>query len=364
MRKSFLWSCLGAGLVLAACQDRSQPTQPNTEAVDAGLPPALALVNSWSPRAPMPAGRESHAAEAITGPSGDALVYVFGGLNPDPNHESIEERTVQVYNYRTDSWSTRTPSPFGIARTNGVGRIEGMFYLPGGGVPAQGPDLWLKSLYRYDASLDRWTRLTDMPHASGLGVSGVINGKLLVLTGYDNQYLSDGQICEAPDGTCRPVPTRRFYRYDPVTNTWQNRAWCPNFHLAGAAGVIDGKLYVVGGGDRSGISRKLDIYDPATNTWRAGAPMPAARTEIAGAVAGMKLFVLGGHGPGGDSDQTYVYDPQTNHWATRASMPTPRVRLVAAKITVDGKAQIVTLGGEEQSALVPTGTTNEVYTPW
>jgi hypothetical protein len=46
-----------------------------------------------------------------------------------------------------------------------------------------------ESSYGYDASLDRWTRPADLPHASGLGVSGVIGGKLYV-PGYDNRYLS------------------------------------------------------------------------------------------------------------------------------------------------------------------------------
>ena len=355
MRTSFLWPSLITGtLVLVGCQDRSEPTQPNTNDGAAASPAALALANSWSTRAPMLEGRSGAAAEAVAGPNGDPLVYVFGGIESDPNQEQVEQRSVQVYDYRTDSWSMRTPSPFGIANANGVGRIGSKFYLGGGGSENQGPTFWLKAFYRYDASLDRWRRLADIPHASGLGVSGVIDGKLFVLTGYDNRFLSDGQLCEAPDETCRPVPTRRFYRYDPATNTWQNRPWCPNFHIAGAAGVIDGKLLVVGGGEPTGISRKLDIYDPATNKWHAGAPMPAARTGIAAAVAGAKLFVLGGQGPDGAGGQTYVYDPKTNRWATRASMPTPLAHHAAAKVTVDGTAHIVTI----------EGTTNEVYTPW
>jgi len=64
------------------------------------------------------------------------------------------------------------------------------------------------------------------------------------------------------------------------------------------AGVIEGKLYVASGLERTsaGIftSRKLDIYDPGTNQWSSGTAMPEPQGRITGAVLGGRLFVIGG----------------------------------------------------------------------
>src|SRR5215217_107465 len=134
-RSSILTVLAASSLVVAACQDESPLTQPSTDPAPSASPAAAALANSWSSGAPMPAGRFGHAAESITSSTGDPLVYVFGGIEADPNQEQTAEGTVQVYNYRTDSWSTRTPTPSGIGWTNGVGRIGNRFYLAGGGSP-------------------------------------------------------------------------------------------------------------------------------------------------------------------------------------------------------------------------------------
>jgi N-acetylneuraminic acid mutarotase len=352
-----------SSLIFVACLDESAPTQAGTAPTESVSPATAALVNSWSTKTRMPAGRFGHVAESTNNSTGNPLVYVFGGFEADPNLETDTKATVQVYDYRANSWSTKTPEPGGgLAYRNGIGHIGDSFYLPGGA--NSDPDagtFYQKVMYRYDVRLDHWTRLADMPHGSGLGVSGVIDGKFFVLTGYETQKsLSNGQICEVH---CPAIFTRRFYRYTPESNTWQSRPWCPNFHVSGASGVLNSKLYVVGGSTPSGIGRNLDIYDPATNKWTVGAALPAALTDITGVVVGAKLYVLGGRGADGKAGATYAYTPSTNSWSTRASMPTPRSHLAAARVALDGKAHIVTVGGSEVGVVVPTGTVNEVFTP-
>ena len=218
MCRSFLPPLLAVcSAALVACQDETALTRPTASPSEIASPTVAAVANSWRAGAPMPAGRYAHAAESITSPSGDPLVYAFGGIDADPNHEATEEHSVQVYNARTDTWSTRTPSPsLATAKSNGASRIGNKIYLSGGGVDVQSaPDLWLKSLHRYDPSLDRWTRLADMPHPSGLGVSGVIDGKLFVLTGYDNRLPRDGELVQSmsvprspPAGSFATTPAR------------------------------------------------------------------------------------------------------------------------------------------------------------
>ena len=92
-----------------------------------------------------------------------------------------------------------------------------------------------------------------------------------------------------------------------------------------AAVALDGKVYVVGGTDASGVLASMEVYDPATNTWSAKASMPSAKGSPGAAVANGRIYVFGG------DTQVYEYDPATNSWATKAPLPvTPGGVAVAA----------------------------------
>jgi hypothetical protein len=49
--------------------------------------------------------------------------------------------------------------------------------------------------------------------------------------------------------------------YDPATNTWTSKADCPSNAQYSSAGVIDGKLYVVG--SNASPYTQFRMYDPA-----------------------------------------------------------------------------------------------------
>jgi len=67
----------------------------------------------------------------------------------------------------------------------------------------------------------------------------------------------------------------------------------PTGHDDLAAGVVNGRFYVVGGSDPSG-GTSLTAYDPATNAWTREAPTLTARTRSAAGVVGNILYVIGG----------------------------------------------------------------------
>ena len=227
-----------------------------------------------------------------------------------------------------------------------MGVIGGKLYKSGGVEDhGEGPEPHAV-LVAYDPVRDVFIRKANMPRTSANGVSGVIGGRLYVLTG----------LC-GPDCTHRI--TRRLYRYDPSTDAWDaSLPWCPNAHLLGAGGVIGGKFYVAGGVDANGNgSARLDVYNPATNSWKALAPMPRAVASIAGAVINNKLYIMGG-----SSKTVYSYDPATNRWSTKAPMLTARRNLAAASlITPSGNPKILGVGGysDDQRGF----RANELYTP-
>ena len=139
--------------------------------------------------------------------------------------------------------------------------------------------------------------------------------------------MRSGTVC----GQSASAPSGLLHRYDPTTNTWIARKTAPHAHRYPAAGVIDGKLYVVGGNNGSSASATLDVYDPVTNTWATKASVPTARLGgAAGAVLGGELYVIGGRNAAGDYIATVeAYSPATNTWEARTPLPSPRSGLGA-----------------------------------
>jgi N-acetylneuraminic acid mutarotase len=317
-------------LALASCDEGSIPTRPEGPGDQPGLAPDFAWAsNSWTARARMPTGRNGHDAAVVKNASGESILYAIGGYPP---WSSQVVDIVEAYNYVTNTWTTKAPLPVGLAHSNGVGVIGGKVYISGGGHEVYFDRFdQLPYTFAYDPLTDTWTRKANLPHRMSDGVTGVIDGKLHVLTG----------VCADCSSS---EPDRRFYRYDPATNTWSFLHWAPHQHATGAGGVINGKFYVVGGWDGLTASNQLDVYDPVTTKWTTRAPMPTARAWVAGTVLNNKLYVIGGQAAT-ELATVEVYDPMTNTWIIKAPMPTPREQLAAATITAYGNSKILALGG-------------------
>jgi len=141
--------------------------------------------------------------------------------------------------------------------------------------------------------------------------------------------------------------------------SWTVRAPMPTARWDAASAVVNGKIYVFGGGSTIGTLPLTtnEMYDPATNTWTTKAPMPTGRSAAAAAAVNGKIYVIGGF-TGSGSQTTHVnemYDPATNTWTTKA--PRPRFATRAGIAVINGKIYVV--GGEhggtgEDPVLSPT----------
>jgi N-acetylneuraminic acid mutarotase len=303
----------------------------------------------------MPTARYGHVAASVRNAAGQQIVYVFGGVDAACFEELAlcQVDDVDVYNLATNSWTTRAHGwfpRFSAAASNGAVAIGARVYLAGGNYDSGDGEFRSNSLLVYDTRTDTYLEKARMPGESSDGVSGAIGGKLFVLTGLENGNDDCGTYCS------QPVITRKFYRYNPSTNSWATRPWPKRAHVNGAAGVIKGKLYVAGGRDGAGAHAVLEIYDPVTNRWTMGAAMPTPRAYVAGAVLGSKLYVIGG-----ENGEVAVYDPGTNRWMARAPLTTPRSDLAATRVDT----HILALGGYPGASWPPTeeaGHKNEMFT--
>jgi hypothetical protein len=329
-------------LLIAACtNDISSPSRP-TELRPAGPAPELAVTsNTWTSRRPLPVARTSMGAGVVPNASGQPIVYLLGGMVGGAPGAQQPTTRVAAYNYSTDTWA-EMKARGGSAFSNGVGVIGGKLYQTGGLDPQT--RVPLATLVVYDPRHDVFSRKHDMPLRSTDGVTGVIGGRLYVLTGWS--------------GTCGCDIHPHFYRYDPGNDSWTTLPSPVGTHLRAAAGVIGGKFYVVGGNDGFGPVSRLEVYDPARNAWATLTPGPDGIERARGAVRQGQLYVSGGI----LDTAVFVYNPATDRWRTVASLPSPhRDHAAVSFISLQGNPRILVLGGADHD-FVPTDA-NEVYIP-
>ena len=131
--------------------------------------------------------------------------------------------------------------------------------------------------------------------------------------------------------------------YDPATNKWESRRpmSVPRNHAFG--GVVNGKIYVIGGRTGHGFilsATNTDVveeYNPVNDTWSVPKErMPTARSGGASGSDGRRIYVAGGEVTTKDLVGAFksveAYDPVTNSWLTLPSMPMPRHGIAGAVI--------------------------------
>ncbi len=180
------------------------------------------------------------------------------------------------------------------------------------------------------AAEDTWTSKADMPVATSLHAAGVVDGKIYVIGGTDNLF-----------GWADYWAT--VLVYDPATDTWTEKADMPTGRARLSTSVVDGKIYAIGGSPRrdSEVST-VEMYDPATDTWTMKADMPRARNWHTSSVVNGKIYVIGGKIYPSETMVSTVeeYDPATDTWTRKTEMPTARgmhsASVVYGKIYVIG----------------------------
>jgi N-acetylneuraminic acid mutarotase len=288
----------------------------------------------WATRASMPTARGSFGMTVVNG-----VAYAVGGAATSQTALA----TVEAYTPGNNRWTTKTPLPAARSHLN-VGGIGNVLYVAGG-LDASGQPT--ATLFAYDTRTDTWTTKASMPTAGACGASGVIDDRLYVFT----------TDCDESALGANPA----FQRYDPVGDSWTTLKLPTWGHFLPAGGAIGAKFYLAGGlfetTDPIGnIGQNVEAYDPSTDTWTTKAKAPGPRYQDAGVVLNGLLYVVGG-GTGTDYlSLLEVYNPRTDTWRELNGQPTARGFLGAAAL--GGK--LYALGGLTLDGFVAT---NEVYTP-
>lgn len=194
-------------------------------------------------------------------------------------------------------------------------------------------------LYRQDKRPSDWQTLTSMP--------------------YGNHDLSgvelDGKIYTAGGGAYHgfPVVSTNFDHlmiYDILNDRWElsppmsmNRRYCE-------IGVLDGKIWVIGGFNKTSeaprkmwndaLTNSVEIYDPIKGSWSTGPPMDVPRAETVACTMKGRLYVFGSTGK--ETFSTISIAPGEKEWCIEPGAPFPISQTDGCAI--NGKAYIMAAG--------------------
>jgi N-acetylneuraminic acid mutarotase len=217
-----------------------------------------------------------------------------------------------------------------LAELNGKIYVMGGFVLPQAGQPSWVP---LDNAWEYDPGSDSWKALAPVPTKRGSPNAAAVNGKIYVIGGAST-HPGSPETAVHPARPHRSVDTNEVY--DPATNTWQTRSTMPTARNHAAVGVVNNKIYVIGG--RVGAAFMInpasstDIveeYDPATDQWGPlKRSMPTPRSAMSWGTYKGKIYVAGGEMRStslwGAFRGVEAYDPANNSWSILPPIPIPR----------------------------------------
>src|SRR3989304_343045 len=180
-----------------------------------------------------------------------------------------------------------------------------------------------------------WTQKANIPTPRPGATAGVINDKIFLIGGWPNSNTAVNEV------------------YDPSTNTWESKTLMPTARGFLSSAVVNDTIYTIGGGYPT-PTNKNEAYNPATNSWTIKANMNVARINGRSGVGNGIIYVIAGY-PNERSCE--AFNPQTDTWTKKSDMLTPRK--VSQACLVNGKIYVI---GGATSEYNPTDAVEE-YDP-
>ncbi|KAI7743060.1 hypothetical protein M8C21_007109 [Ambrosia artemisiifolia] len=198
---------------------------------------------------------------------------------------------------------------------------------------------WFSSLDAYSPSNNCIKSLKPMNTARCYAPVSVLNGELYVFGG----------------GT-RGVWYDTVESYDPIVNEWTSRPAlnAKKGSLAGA--TLNGKIYAVGGGSDDIFYSAVEMLDLDIGAWIPSRSMLHKRFSLAAAELNGAIYAVGGYDGTSYLKSAERFDPREHSWTTIESMNT--MRGCPCLVVLNEKLYVV--GGFDGNEMVPTV---EIYDP-
>ena len=263
-----------------------------------------------------------------------------------PDTPLVSETRGNSLRFSTAQWTRKADMP--TARYDfSTSVVDGKIFAIGGQVRLKQDefgDMVLSKVEMYDPETDTWEQRADMPTPRSAVSTSVVDGKIFVIGGEQLKKIK-GYRGWALEG--KKLPTVEMY--DPVTDTWTQKADMPTPRSYLSTSVMDGKIYAIGGMSSSteqGRLETVEVYDPATDTWAKTESINHARSCAAISVVNGEIYAMGGRGWSGIQSEpdpylssVEVFNLKTNQWQKRTEMPAPKTSHTAS--VIDGKIYVI-----------------------
>lgn len=195
---------------------------------------------------------------------------------------------------------------YSAAESNGAGLI----FICGGANHAGSP---VTDLFVYDVGANTWSTPAAMPGVRWKHCVAIYSGNMYVFGGADN-------------GPALVSPT---YLLSLGGGTWTSAlAAMPTLRINPRCGVVDGKIYVIGGNTTVATvspTAVVECFDVAAGTWSTKSPMPIATSEGQIITSGNLIWYIGGQiiAPSGayaTTRKTWIYDAVSDVWYAGPSL--------------------------------------------
>ena len=243
--------------------------------------------DTWERKLDMPTARSGVSVSVV-----DGKIYAIGGSKVKTiqvprgfNSESEELATVEMYDPATDTWTQKADMPTRKKTMTCV--VDGKIYAIGGWLTTNEKP-HLETVEVYDPATDTWAKTQSMNRARCSAAIGVVNGEIYAIGG-----LGASPIQEQSDLYLSSVEV-----FNPKTNQWQEGTEMSAPKALHTASVIDGKIYVIGGYfTKDNEFKKLstiEIYDPTTDHWTQDQDLPMGKWGHKTEVIDGQVYIFGG----------------------------------------------------------------------
>ena len=185
---------------------------------------------------------------------------------------------------------------------------------------------------RYDVKQNKWTELAPLPSPRSSLDAAILGRSIYVAGGWNLQGESSSDVPWHED-------ILRFDLDDPGSG-WRSIEGPGYLARAISLAAHNDKLYMIGGIQQRGITRKVSVYDPATEQWSEGPELNADNMMSGFATSsfavGGCLYVTGGSGI------VYRLSTHGQEWEVADRLLFPRMFLRMLPV---GEDRLIALGG-------------------
>ncbi len=262
---------------------------------------------------------------------------MFAGSVTDisgPTMEWTPNRLVYEYDPATNRWSKKRPLPLPFHHM-AIAVCNEKVYTFGGFVPPpSGLDAWvpIEHAWEYDPAADSWKAIAPLPRKRGAAAATVVNGKIFVVGGGEHPERTRGRQPSAWDPHCS---SGLVYQYDPATDRYEQKAAMlipRNHHRLEAVG---GRIYAIGGRVGSSTTRFANMIDLVEEYDPATDSWDPAKARMRYARSSMTSGVRNGLiyiAGGAGAPAVEAYDPAADQWTQVAQMHVARAGIGGAII--------------------------------